>query len=67
MRIATSEGMDDNDNRSTTDAELPATQWSDDRDKCDECGKVKDRVLVRLNVSGRQKLCDECHGERSKR
>ena len=50
-----------------TDTETPNPQWPDDAGECVGCGKKKERVLRRLNVSGAPKLCDTCHDERSKR
>lgn len=31
--------------------------------KCEDCGKVRDRVIVRLGL--KLKLCDDCNQQRS--
>ena len=39
----------------------------DDEGKCEDCGKVKYRVIARISLPKRPKLCDSCFDERIKR
>lgn len=53
----------------TTEEPTPETVWFDDRAKCQDCERTKDRVIARSNLGGHKqhpKLCDDCFDERTK-
>lgn len=55
--------MTDATNTEEGAAPAPDPSWPDDSGRCESCTRTKDRVITRINRTGRPKLCDQCNEE----